>query len=35
MADDPMAAVRKYVDGFNQGDAATMAAAFADPGVDP
>ena len=30
-ADDPMAAVRKYVDAFNKGDAAEMAAAFAVP----
>jgi ketosteroid isomerase-like protein len=32
LADDPMAAVRKYVDAFNQGDAAAMAATFAVPG---
>ena len=32
MADDPMAAVRKYVDAFNQGDAAGMAMTFAVPG---
>ncbi|MFY9839628.1 MAG: nuclear transport factor 2 family protein [Xanthobacteraceae bacterium] len=32
VADDPMAAVRKYVDAFNQGDAAAMAATFAVPG---
>ena len=32
MADDPMAAVRKYVDAFNQGDAAAMATTFAVPG---
>src|SRR5207342_3494307 len=32
VADDPLAAVRKYVDAFNQGDAAKMAAAFAVPG---
>ncbi len=31
-ADDPMAAVRKYVDAFNQGDAAGMATTFAIPG---
>ena len=31
-ADDPMAAVRKYVDAFNQGDAAVMATTFAVPG---
>jgi hypothetical protein len=33
--DDPMAAVRKYVDAFNRGDAAVMATTFAVPGVDP
>ena len=32
VADDPMAAVRKYVDAFNQGDAAGMATTFAVPG---
>ena len=32
VAEDPMAAVRTYVDAFNQGDAAKMAAAFAVPG---
>ena len=32
MADDPMAAVRKYVDAFNQGDAAAMATMFVVPG---
>jgi ketosteroid isomerase-like protein len=32
VADDPMAAVRKYVDAFNQGDAAAMATTFAVPG---
>jgi ketosteroid isomerase-like protein len=32
VADDPMAAVRKYVDAFNQGDAAMMATTFAVPG---
>jgi hypothetical protein len=32
VADDPMAAVRKYVDAFNQGDAAVMATTFAVPG---
>jgi ketosteroid isomerase-like protein len=31
-ADDPMAAVRKYVDAFNRGDAAVMATTFAVPG---
>jgi ketosteroid isomerase-like protein len=30
--DDPMAAVRKYVDAFNRGDAAVMATTFAVPG---
>jgi ketosteroid isomerase-like protein len=30
-ADDPMSAVRKYVDAFNKGDASEMAAAFAVP----
>ena len=30
--DDPMAAVRKYVDAFNQGDAAEMANSFAVSG---
>jgi ketosteroid isomerase-like protein len=30
-SDDPMAAVRQYVDGFNNGDAKAMAAACADP----
>ena len=29
MADDPMAAVRKYVDAFNRGDATAMATTFA------
>jgi ketosteroid isomerase-like protein len=29
---DPMAAVRKYIDAFNRGDAAAMAATFAIPG---
>ena len=29
--DDPMAAVRQYVDAFNNGDAQAMAAACADP----
>ena len=29
---DPMAAVRQYIDGFNKGDAKAMAATFADPG---
>lgn len=32
VAEDPMASVRTYVDAFNQGDAAKMAAAFAVPG---
>ena len=32
VADDPMAAARKYVDAFNQGDAAGMATTFAVPG---
>ena len=32
VADDPMAAVRKYVDAFNRGDAAAMATTFAVPG---
>jgi hypothetical protein len=29
---DPMAAVRQYIDGFNKGDAKVMAATFAVPG---
>jgi ketosteroid isomerase-like protein len=29
---DPMAAVRQYIDGFNKGDVEVMAATFADPG---
>ncbi len=29
---DPMTTVRQYIDGFNRGDAAAMAAAFAVPG---
>ena len=29
---DPMAAVRQYIDGFNKGDHKGMAATFADPG---
>ncbi|MGH7845571.1 MAG: nuclear transport factor 2 family protein [Candidatus Binatia bacterium] len=29
---DPMAAVRQYIDGFNKGDARVMAAIFAVPG---
>jgi ketosteroid isomerase-like protein len=29
---DPMAAVRQYIDAFNKGDAAVMAATFAVPG---
>ena len=32
MADDPMAAVRKYVDAFNRGDATAMATTFAGSG---
>ena len=32
VTDDPLVAVRKYVDAFNQSDAAKMAAAFAVPG---
>jgi SnoaL-like protein len=32
MTADPMAAVRNYVDAFNQGDAAAMAATFAASG---
>ena len=35
VADDPMAAVRNYVDAFNKGDAAEMADGFRCPGVDP
>jgi hypothetical protein len=31
-ANDPMAAVRQYIDGFNKGDAKVMAATFAVPG---
>ena len=31
-ANDPMAAVRQYIDGFNKGDAKVMAATFAIPG---
>ena len=31
-AQDPMAAVREYIDGFNKGDRKGMAATFADPG---
>ena len=30
-SDDPMAAVRHYVDAFNNGDEKSMAAACADP----
>jgi hypothetical protein len=30
-SDDPMAAVRRYVDAFNQGDSKAMAAACANP----
>jgi hypothetical protein len=33
MTDNPMAAVRKYVDAFNQGDAAVMAMTFAGSGA--
>ena len=29
---EPIAAVRQYLDGFNKGDAKVMAASFADPG---
>ena len=29
---DPMAAVRQYIDAFNKGDVKTMAATFAVPG---
>ena len=29
---DPMAAVRQYIDGFNKGDRKSMATTFADPG---
>ena len=32
VAGDPIAAVRKYVDAFNQGDAAVMATTFTVPG---
>jgi hypothetical protein len=32
VANDPMAAVRKYVDAFNRSDAAVMATTFAIPG---
>ena len=32
MADDPMAAVRKYVNAFNRGDATAMAMTFAGSG---
>ena len=28
---DPMAAVRQYIDGFNKGDVAVMAETFAAP----
>lgn len=31
MLDDPMAAVRQYVDAFNHGDAKTMTSTCADP----
>jgi ketosteroid isomerase-like protein len=31
MTDTPVAAVRRYIDAFNCGDAAAMAALFADP----
>jgi ketosteroid isomerase-like protein len=30
---DPMAAVRQYIDAFNKGDVTTMAATFAVPGL--
>jgi len=30
--EDPMAAVRQYIDAFNKGDANVMAASFADTG---
>jgi SnoaL-like domain len=30
--EDPMAAVRQYIEGFNKGDAKLMAASFAVPG---
>ena len=33
MSDDPMAAVRKYVDAFNRGDATAMAMTFAGSGA--
>ena len=29
---EPIAAVRQYLDGFNKGDARVMAASFAKPG---
>lgn len=31
-ANDPMAAVRTFIDAFNDGDAQAMSSAFADPG---
>ena len=33
MTNDPVAAVRQYIDAFNKGDAKTMAASFAVPGM--
>ena len=33
MSDDPVAAVQRYLDAFNSGDAAEMAACFASNGV--
>jgi ketosteroid isomerase-like protein len=30
--DEPIAAVRQYINGFNKGDAEAMAGSFADPG---
>ena len=33
MADDPIAAVRTYVDAFNRGDATAMATTFAASGL--
>ena len=32
-SEDPVAAVRRYIDAFNQGDARAMAACFAVPGL--
>ena len=31
--EDPMAAVRQYIDGFNKSDVEVMAATFAVPGA--